>query len=94
MRKALHATALVLVLAAQATSGGCQDTGTLGYSCHVETRGLEIENGYVTDVVRNWCEPGLEPKRQMFSVWIETRRGPGDGWLLTGRRLFGATGLC
>jgi hypothetical protein len=85
MHRAIHATALVLVLAAQTASGGCEDTGTPGYDCHVSERGLQVENGYVTDVVRNWCEVGLAPQRQTFITWIETRRNPDDRWLVSGR---------
>lgn len=85
MHRAVHVTALLLVLAAQTASGGCQDTGAPGYSCHVSTRGLQVENGRVTDVVTNWCEAGLGPQRQTFITWIETRRHRADDWLVASR---------
>lgn len=85
MVKPLHYLTLALVLAAQTGDASCQDTGAPGYSCHVLERGLQLQNGRVTDVIRNWCDVGLWPQSQTFIAWIQSRRNPDDRWLTSGR---------
>lgn len=75
--------AALVVLASNAGDQSCEAAG--GYDCHVETRGLEVEAGRVTDVVTNSCAAGREPRSQTFLAWIETRRNSSDKWLVASR---------
>lgn len=71
MHRAIHTATLVLALAAQAGNGGCE-VHVLPQACDVKFRGIQVDQGYVTDVVTPVCDE--PPQRHLLHAWIEYRR--------------------
>lgn len=72
-----------VILATTSTTSEC---GTdLPKSCTVLFRGLKVENGQVTDVLRPVCDPQHLPQRHKIHAWIEHKPFGGD-WKQVGRR--------
>lgn len=76
--------ATAVVLASQVQDSSCSsDTTRLGWECHVNSRGLQNENGLVVDVLTYWCDQ--PPRQQTFTGWIDARPGPDRDWEQAGR---------
>lgn len=75
--------ALAVILATQTGDGGCQTSATLK-ACQIDTRGVRVENGLVTDVITVICDP--TPRTHRLDGWIEYRPDVGDQWRLLGSK--------
>ena len=73
--------AALLVLASQAGDSGCEPTVK---ACEIDTRGIRVEHGLVTDVITATCDP--QPLTHRLDGWLEYRPAPGDDWLRAGAR--------
>lgn len=80
MRCTWHAAVgLVVVLAANTTDTSCQPTAK---ACEVDTRGIRVEHGEVTDVITVICDP--QPRTHRLDGWLEFRTEPGVKWQVAG----------
>ncbi|MGH3908268.1 MAG: hypothetical protein ACRDTE_29410 [Pseudonocardiaceae bacterium] len=77
---------LLLAVIVFATSGTTSECGAdLPKSCTVLFRGLEVENGQVTDVVRPVCDNNNRPLSDVIEVYLDYRR-ISDDFTPLGRR--------
>ncbi|MGH3929511.1 MAG: hypothetical protein ACRDTF_05985, partial [Pseudonocardiaceae bacterium] len=51
-------------------------------ACQIDTRGLRVEQGLVTDVIIATCDP--QPRTHRLDGWIEYRTEPGGKWRRAG----------
>lgn len=51
-----HLLALAVILAIQAGDTSCQTSAT-PKACQIDTRGIRVEGGLVTDVITATCDP-------------------------------------
>lgn len=75
--------AAAAILLSQVQDNSCATAPSTGFNCHVSSRGLQNENGLVTDVLYYWCKP--PPQEQQFIGWIDARPGIGQEWNPAGR---------
>lgn len=73
--------AVAVVLASQAGDSSCQTTPK---ACQIDTRGIRVEQGIVTDVLTAICDP--MPRTHRLDGWIEYRAVPGDQWRVVGSK--------
>ncbi|MGH3913612.1 MAG: hypothetical protein ACRDTC_09395, partial [Pseudonocardiaceae bacterium] len=66
---------VILVLAAQAGDGGYEPSAK---ACQIDTRGIRVVDGMVTDVVIVTCNP--PPSTHRLDRWIEYRPDVGEQW--------------
>lgn len=76
-------TLAVAVLATTSTTSECG--AELPKSCTVLFRGLQVENGQVTDVLRPVCDPAHPPQLHKVRAWIEHKPFGGE-WKQVGSR--------
>src|ERR1051326_8109520 len=75
MYRGSHAVlASLLILASQVGDASCGDTTTK--ACWIDTRGVRVERGLVTDVITATCDP--RPRTHRLDGWLEYRTGPGE----------------
>lgn len=71
MVKPLHYATLLLVLAAQTGDASCNVTPK---SCSVDTRGVQVEHGHVTDILTATCDQ--KPLTHRLEGWLIYRADP------------------
>lgn len=71
--------ALALVLATQAGDSSC---APVPKACQIDTRGIRVEQGLVTDVITAICDP--QPRTHRLDGWMEYRTEPGGTWRRVG----------
>lgn len=73
--------ALAVVLAMQAGDSSCEPSTK---ACQIDTRGIRVEDGVVTDVITATCNP--PPRTHRLDGWIEYRADVGEPWRILGRK--------
>lgn len=79
MGKPVHYLAVVLVLAMQAGDSSCAPAVK---DCQIDTRGIRVEVGLVTDVLTATCD--VRPRSHRLDGWLEYRSPDGDTWVRRG----------
>ncbi len=78
--RALHTTLTVAVVLASG-AGSCQAAPK---ACQIDTRGIRVESGVVTDVITATCDP--KPRTHRLDGWIEYHPTPGEPWRVAGSK--------
>jgi len=73
--------ALAVVLAVNTGDSSCQ-TATTAKACQIDTRGIRVENGLVTDVITVTCDP--IPRTHRLDGWVEYRETSDEKWQMVG----------
>lgn len=68
-------TLAAVILATTSTTSECDPPAPK--ACSVSLRGLQVENGMVTDIVTPTCKKDKLPLRHVIEVYLDYR-GPGD----------------
>lgn len=63
----------------QAGDSSCSPTPK---ACWIDTRGIRVEQGLVTDVITATCDP--KPRTHRLDGWIEYRPKLGETWRIAG----------
>jgi hypothetical protein len=74
-----------MMLLVTTTASQCGDDPALAKACTVLFRGLEVENGQVTDVLRRVCDSQHRSLVHKIQAWIERKSFDGD-WKPVSRR--------